>query len=151
MLSPVRSARDLNLNQLQNMQMESDNSVQARSALLIIDMQIGLIKLMPAEVQANVLPKIKAILTKVRSAAIPVIHIQHDGPKGHPLETTRKPGKFMHAPSSCRYISLMQSSGRSWRWLNVSAVRPCRRFAATRVSGTPHHRIKSRGMDRRQR
>jgi len=57
------------------------------SALLIIDTQIGLIELMPAEVQNTVLPKIKALLTKARVSKIPVIYIQHDGAKGHPLET----------------------------------------------------------------
>lgn len=60
------------------------------SALLIIDAQIGLVDLMPAEVQTSVLPKIKALLSRARVSRIPVIYIQHDGGKGHPLETHTK-------------------------------------------------------------
>ncbi|MGA9393169.1 MAG: cysteine hydrolase family protein [Candidatus Sulfotelmatobacter sp.] len=60
------------------------------SALLIIDVQTGLVELMSPEVQRDVLPKIKVLLTKARAAGIPVIYIQHDGPKGHPLETHTK-------------------------------------------------------------
>jgi nicotinamidase-related amidase len=59
---------------------------QPSTALLIIDVQVGLVELMSAEVQKKVLPKIKTILTKARVSGIPVIHIQHDGAKGHPLE-----------------------------------------------------------------
>ena len=62
----------------------------SHSALLIIDVQIGLVELMPAEVQSSVLPKIKTLLTKARASKIPVIYVQHDGPKGHPLETHTK-------------------------------------------------------------
>ena len=57
------------------------------SALLIIDVQIGLVELMSAEVQSRALPKIKTLLTEARAAGIPVIYIQHDGAEGHPLET----------------------------------------------------------------
>ena len=60
------------------------------STLLIIDVQIGLVELMSLEVQRDVLPKIKVLLTKARAAAKPVIYIQHDGPKGHPLEAHTK-------------------------------------------------------------
>jgi nicotinamidase-related amidase len=41
---------------------------------------------MPAEVQRSVLPRIRTLLAKARASAIPVIYIQHDGSKGHPLE-----------------------------------------------------------------
>src|ERR1700723_2932154 len=57
------------------------------SALLIIDVQIGLVELMSAEVQSRALPKIKTLLAEARAAGIPVIYIQHDGAEGHPLET----------------------------------------------------------------
>jgi nicotinamidase-related amidase len=57
------------------------------SALLIIDVQIGLVELMSAEVQSRALPKIKTLLTEARASGIPVIYIQHDGAQGHPLET----------------------------------------------------------------
>jgi nicotinamidase-related amidase len=60
------------------------------SALLIIDVQVGLVELMPAEIQSSVLPRIKTLLTKARGSKIPVIYIQHDGAKGHPLETHTK-------------------------------------------------------------
>ncbi len=57
-----------------------------KSALLIIDVQVGLVKLMPPEVQDRVLPNIKVLLDKARSSGTPVFFIQHDGPKGHPIE-----------------------------------------------------------------
>lgn len=60
------------------------------SALLIIDVQIGLLELVPPEVQSSVLSKIKTLLTKARASGTPVIYIQHDGPRGHPLETHTK-------------------------------------------------------------
>jgi len=56
------------------------------SALLIIDVQVGLLALMSAEVRDSVLPKIKTLLTEARPWGIPVIYIQHDGSKGHALE-----------------------------------------------------------------
>jgi len=58
--------------------------------LLIVDVQVGLVELMSANVQRSALPKIKTLLTKARASGIPVIYIQHDGPKGHPLETHTK-------------------------------------------------------------
>ena len=45
---------------------------------------------MPAEVQSSVLPRIRTLIAKAHASAIPVIYIQHDGPKGHPLETHTK-------------------------------------------------------------
>jgi nicotinamidase-related amidase len=60
------------------------------SALLVIDVQVGLVELVPPEVQSSVLSKIKTLLTKARASGIAVIFIQHDGPKGHPLETHTK-------------------------------------------------------------
>jgi nicotinamidase-related amidase len=57
-----------------------------KSALLIIDVQVGLVRLMSPELQDSVLPKIKVLLRQARSAGIPVFFIQHDGAKGHPLE-----------------------------------------------------------------
>lgn len=57
-----------------------------KSALLIIDVQVGLVRLMPSELQERVLSKITALLRQARSSATPVFFIQHDGGKGHPLE-----------------------------------------------------------------
>src|SRR5271155_654356 len=42
---------------------------------------------MPLELQDRVLSNITALLSKARFSGIPVLFIQHDGPKGHPLET----------------------------------------------------------------
>ncbi|HEY6303693.1 MAG TPA: cysteine hydrolase family protein [Terriglobales bacterium] len=53
---------------------------------MIIDVQIGLVRLMPPEVQDRVLPKLTVLLGEARSSGMPVFFIQHDGPKGHPLE-----------------------------------------------------------------
>jgi nicotinamidase-related amidase len=60
---------------------------QSRTALLVVDVQVGLVALMSAKIRDSVLPKIKTLLTKARSSGIPVIYIQHDGREGHPLET----------------------------------------------------------------
>ncbi len=53
---------------------------------MIIDVQVGLVRLMPPEVQDRVLSKIAILLKQARSSGIPVFFIQHDGPKGHPIE-----------------------------------------------------------------
>jgi nicotinamidase-related amidase len=57
-----------------------------KSALVIIDVQVGLVRLMPPELQERVLSKITVLLRQARSSATPVLFIQHDGGKGHPLE-----------------------------------------------------------------
>jgi len=41
---------------------------------------------MPLELQDRVLSNITVLLSKARSSGIPVLFIQHDGPKGHPIE-----------------------------------------------------------------
>jgi nicotinamidase-related amidase len=69
-------------------------AARTRAALLIIDVQVGLVELMPSEVQRNVLPRIGALLAKARASGAPVIHIQHDGAKGHPLEAETKVWKI---------------------------------------------------------
>jgi nicotinamidase-related amidase len=53
---------------------------------VIIDVQVGLVKLMPPELQDRVLSNITVLLSKARSSRVPVFFIQHDGPKGHPIE-----------------------------------------------------------------
>jgi nicotinamidase-related amidase len=57
-----------------------------KSALVIIDVQVGLVRLMPPEVRDRVLSNIMVLLRKARSSRTPVFFIQHEGPKGHPLE-----------------------------------------------------------------
>jgi nicotinamidase-related amidase len=61
------------------------------AALLIIDIQVGLVRLMPPELQHQVLSNVSTLLNKARSSASPIFFIQHDGPKGHPLETETPP------------------------------------------------------------
>jgi len=57
-----------------------------KAALVIVDVQIGLVQLMPPELQDRVLSNITALLRQARSSGVPVVFVQHDGPKGHPLE-----------------------------------------------------------------
>jgi nicotinamidase-related amidase len=63
---------------------------RSRNALLIIDVQVGLVKLIPAEIRAGVLSRIETLLSRARASGTPVIYIQHDGPRDHPLETHTK-------------------------------------------------------------
>jgi len=53
---------------------------------VIIDVQVGLVRLMPPEVQDRVLSKIAILLKQARASGIPVFFIQHDGPEGHTIE-----------------------------------------------------------------
>ncbi|HKM84923.1 MAG TPA: cysteine hydrolase family protein [Terriglobales bacterium] len=57
-----------------------------KSALVIIDVQVGLVRLVPPQIEDRVLSSIAVLLRKSRSFGIPVLFVQHDGPKGHPLE-----------------------------------------------------------------
>ena len=68
--------------------------MQSRAALLIIDVQVGLVKLIPAEIRAGVISRIETLLSRARASGTPVIYIQHDGPKGHPLETQTQGWEF---------------------------------------------------------
>ena len=54
-------------------------------------------KLIPAEIRAGVLSRIETLLSRARASGAPVIYIQHDGPRGHPLETHTK-GWEIHSP-----------------------------------------------------
>lgn len=64
---------------------------RVKSALLIIDLQVGLVALMPPDLRDHVLSNVTALLSKARSSAVPVCFIQHDGPPGHPLEVNTLP------------------------------------------------------------
>jgi len=55
-------------------------------ALLVWDVQVGLVEWIPPEIQGSVLPNIGALVAKARASGTPVIYIQHDGSKGHALE-----------------------------------------------------------------
>jgi nicotinamidase-related amidase len=67
-----------------------NRTLQTRTALLVIDVQIGLVELMPSELRRIVLPRITALPAQARASGTPVVHSQHDGTKGHPLETHTK-------------------------------------------------------------
>ena len=56
------------------------------SALLIIDVQVGIIDGLRAYRGREVLEQINKLLSKTRASNVPVICIQHDGEQGHPLE-----------------------------------------------------------------
>ncbi|MFZ0800186.1 MAG: cysteine hydrolase family protein [Terriglobales bacterium] len=53
---------------------------------MIIDLQVGLVRLVPPELEDRVLSNVAVLLRKSRSSGAPVLFVQHDGPKGHPLE-----------------------------------------------------------------
>jgi nicotinamidase-related amidase len=55
-------------------------------ALLIIDVQVGIIEGFHAYHAREVLEQINKLLSKARASNTPVIYIQHDGETGHPLE-----------------------------------------------------------------
>jgi nicotinamidase-related amidase len=74
-----------------------------KSALLIIDVQIGLVKLIPPNLQERVLSNIAALLSKARASGLRVFFIQHDGPKGHPLE--------MQTPAWAIHPSILPRNG----------------------------------------
>jgi len=56
------------------------------AALLVIDVQVGIIDGFHAYRGREVLEKINQLLAKARAASTPIIYIQHDGEAGHPLE-----------------------------------------------------------------
>jgi len=72
------------------METAAEKPARSRGALLIIDVQVGLVELIPVEIRTSVLPRIETLLSRGRASGTPVIFIQHDGPKGHPLETHTK-------------------------------------------------------------
>jgi nicotinamidase-related amidase len=57
------------------------------SALLIIDVQVGIIEGFKAYLGKEVLGRINSLIDKARSSNTPVIYVQHNGESGHPLET----------------------------------------------------------------
>ncbi len=56
------------------------------SALLIIDVQVGIIDGLGAYRGREVVGQISNLRSEARAASLPVIFVQHDGEKGHPLE-----------------------------------------------------------------
>jgi len=56
------------------------------SALLIIDVQVGIIDGLGAYRGREVVGQISNLRSEARVASLPVVFVQHDGEKGHPLE-----------------------------------------------------------------
>ncbi|MEK6284890.1 MAG: cysteine hydrolase family protein [Acidobacteriota bacterium] len=56
------------------------------TALLVIDVQVGIIEGFHAYRGREVLEQINKLLSKARASNMPIIYIQHDGEAGHPLE-----------------------------------------------------------------
>ncbi len=54
------------------------------TALVIIDIQVGMME--GNSLSPSVLANIQALLVQARSNDVPIIYVQHDGPKGHGLE-----------------------------------------------------------------
>jgi nicotinamidase-related amidase len=61
-------------------------TVARHTALLIIDVQVGIIEGFRAYRGREVLEQINNLLSKARASNIPIIYIQHGGEEGHPLE-----------------------------------------------------------------
>jgi nicotinamidase-related amidase len=55
-------------------------------ALLVIDVQVGIIEGFHAYRGREVLEQINRLLAKARASNTPIIYVQHDGEAGHPLE-----------------------------------------------------------------
>jgi nicotinamidase-related amidase len=60
--------------------------VSRKSALLIIDLQVGIIEGFHAYRGREVLEQINKLLSQARASNVPIIYIQHQGGAGHPLE-----------------------------------------------------------------
>ena len=56
------------------------------TALLIIDVQVGIIDGLRAYGGREVLEQINKLLSKARAVNMSIIYVQHDGEAGHPLE-----------------------------------------------------------------
>jgi nicotinamidase-related amidase len=56
------------------------------AALVVIDVQVGIIEGFHAYRGREVLGQINKLLSKARAANISIIYVQHDGEQGHPLE-----------------------------------------------------------------
>lgn len=57
-----------------------------KTALLVVDVQVGIVDQFPVHNKDQVLANISSLLAQARAASVPVIYVQHDGGEGHPLE-----------------------------------------------------------------
>jgi nicotinamidase-related amidase len=60
--------------------------MNANTALVIIDVQVGIIEGFSAYRGSEVLEQINALLARARASNVPVVYIQHDGAPGDVLE-----------------------------------------------------------------
>ncbi|HEY6331755.1 MAG TPA: cysteine hydrolase family protein [Blastocatellia bacterium] len=65
------------------------------SVLLVIDLQVGIVDGLPLHNNGQLLATVNSLLSKARAAGVEVIYVQHDGEKGHPVET-ESPGWAIH-------------------------------------------------------
>ena len=65
------------------------------TALVVIDVQVGILESDRAYRVGEVLDGISQLLKRARGAGTPIIHVQHDGPKGHEVELD-SPGWQIH-------------------------------------------------------
>lgn len=62
----------------------------AKKALIIIDVQEGIVKAPRIHDADGVMRRIRALQDRARADGVPVLHVQHDGPKGHRVEKGTK-------------------------------------------------------------
>ncbi|MBY0597583.1 cysteine hydrolase family protein [Bacillus bingmayongensis] len=68
-----------------------------KKSLLVIDVQEGMYTAgMPVHNGQKLIETLKELIQQCRANHIPVIYVQHNGPKGHPLEKG-KPGWSIHS------------------------------------------------------
>ena len=65
------------------------------TALLVIDVQVGIMQSPRAYSVSEVLERISLLLRRARASGTPIIYVQHDGAKGHELEVN-SPGWRIH-------------------------------------------------------
>ena len=61
-------------------------TLEQGTALLVVDVQVGIIDGFSAYRGGEVLDRINTLLDRARGAGIPVIYVQHDGAEDHPLK-----------------------------------------------------------------
>jgi nicotinamidase-related amidase len=68
-----------------------------KTALLVVDVQVGIVDQFPVHNKDQVLANIGSLLAKARAARVPVIYVQHDGGEGHPLEAQTAGWQIHHS------------------------------------------------------
>jgi nicotinamidase-related amidase len=57
-----------------------------KKALVVIDVQQGIVRAPQIHDADAVLTRIRSLQDRARLAGVPVVHVQHDGPRGHRVE-----------------------------------------------------------------